>query len=156
LGNSKEQLAAIVPTLKEPCIFWLDAHWSGGITYGESEECPLLEELQIINDSECDHFILIDDARLFLCPPPNPHRIEQWPTIDAVTSLLNSGRSRYTVIVEDVIVSVPEGAKLLVAQYSQEVSTKAWEDHVRSLTRSRRWWNAGSRFMLSLLRLGRL
>jgi FkbM family methyltransferase len=133
LGNSKEQLAAIVPTLKEPCIFWLDAHWSGGITYGESEECPLLEELQIINDSEFDHFILIDDARLFLSPPPNPHRIEQWPTIDAVTSLLNSGRSRYTVIVEDVIVSVPEGAKLLVAQYSQEVSTKAWEDHVRSL-----------------------
>ncbi|MEG5041801.1 MULTISPECIES: FkbM family methyltransferase [unclassified Microcoleus] len=133
LGNSKEQLAAIVPTLKEPCIFWLDAHWSGGITYGESEECPLLEELQIINDSECDHFILIDDARLFLCPPPSPHRIEEWPTIDAVTSLLNSGRSRYTVIVEDVIVSVPEGAKLLVAQYSQEVSTKAWENQVHLL-----------------------
>jgi FkbM family methyltransferase len=132
LGNSKEQLAAIVPSLKQPCIFWLDAHWSGGMTYGESQECPLLEELQIINDSECEHFILIDDARLFLCPPPNPHRIEEWPTIDAVTSLLNSGRSRYTVIVEDVIVSVPEGAKLLVAQYSQEVSTKAWEDHVRS------------------------
>src|SRR6476469_1959610 len=133
LGNSKEQLAAILPTLKEPCIFWLDAHWRGGVTYGETEECPLLEELQIINDSEFDHFILIDDECLFLCPPPSPHSIEQWPTIDAVTSLLNSGRSRYTVIVEDVIVSVPEGAKLLVAQYSQEVSTKAWEDEVRSL-----------------------
>jgi len=133
LGNSKEQLVEIVPRLKEPCIFWLDAHWSGGITYGESEECPLLEELQIINDSEFDHFILIDDARLFLSPPPSPHRVEEWPTIDAVTSLLNAGRSRYTVIVEDVIVSVPEAAKLLVAQYSQEVSTKAWEDHVRSL-----------------------
>ncbi|MEG3841898.1 FkbM family methyltransferase [Microcoleus sp. herbarium14] len=133
LGNSKEQLEAIVPTLKEPCIFWLDAHWSGGVTYGEADECPLLEELQIINDSEFDHFILIDDARLFLCPPPRPHRIEEWPTIDAVTSLLNSGKSRYTVIVEDVIVSVPEKAKLVVAQYSQAVSTKAWEDEVRSL-----------------------
>jgi FkbM family methyltransferase len=133
LGNSKERLEAIVPTLKEPCLFWLDAHWSGGVTYGDNDECPLLEELQIINNSDCEHFILIDDARLFLCPPPRPHRIEQWPTIDAVTNLLNSGRNRYTVIVEDAIVSVPAAAKLAVAQYSQESSTKAWEDYVRSL-----------------------
>jgi hypothetical protein len=33
-------------------------------------------------------------------------------TLMLLPGLLNSGRSRYTVIVEDVIVSVPEGAKL--------------------------------------------
>jgi len=57
-------------------LFWLDAHWSGGLTYGQKEECPLLDEIRILNFSAPDNiFILIDDARLFLEPPPLPHQI---------------------------------------------------------------------------------
>jgi rRNA maturation protein Rpf1 len=36
-GHSTAQLAEIVPSLKSPAIFWLDAHWSGGSTYGEGD-----------------------------------------------------------------------------------------------------------------------
>lgn len=131
-GHSKEQIQSVVPKLKEPALFWLDAHWSGGITYGEGDECPLLEELQIINNSEFDHFILIDDARLFVSPPARPHKVDEWPNISEVIKSLNSGKSRYTVIVEDVIVSVPESAKSLVSQYCQDVNTKAWQEYAKT------------------------
>jgi hypothetical protein len=83
-GDSRVLLQEIISSLKQPSMFWLDAHWSGGQTYGEEDECPLLEELAIINASPYDHIILIDDARLFLSPPPAPHRIEHWSDISAV------------------------------------------------------------------------
>jgi FkbM family methyltransferase len=132
-GHTKDQLKLVVPQLKEPALFWLDAHWMGGGTAGENDECPLLEELQIINDSECEHFILIDDARLFLSPPPSPHRIEQWPGIHEIMATLSAGKKRYTVIFEDAIVSVPERAKAVVAQHCQDVNTKAWENFGKSV-----------------------
>lgn len=116
-GHSKEQLATLVPSMNEPCIFWLDSHWCGGVSYGESDECPLLEELLIINRSDQDHFILIDDARLFLNPPPPPHCPEQWPNINAVFDVLAAHGSRYTSVFEDMIVSVPQFAKSVVAEY---------------------------------------
>lgn len=131
-GNTKEQLKFVVPQLKEPALFWLDAHWMGGGTAGENDECPLLEELEIINNSECEHFILIDDARLFLSPPPNPHRIEQWPGLNEIIATLSAKKSRYTVIFEDAIVSVPDRAKAVVAQFCQDFNTKAWEEFARS------------------------
>ncbi len=131
-GHTKEQLKLVVPQLNEPALFWLDAHWMGGGTAGENDECPLLEELQIINNSECEHFILIDDARLFLSPPPSPHRIEQWPSLNEVIATLSAKTSRYTVIFEDAIVSVPERAKSVVAQFCQDANTKAWEEFSRT------------------------
>ncbi len=131
-GHTKEQLKLVVPQLKEPALFWLDAHWMGGGTAGENDECPLLEELEIINNSECEHFILIDDARLFLSPPPSPHRIEQWPSLNEIIATLSAKTSRYTVIFEDAIVSVPERAKSVVAQFCQDANTKAWEEFSRT------------------------
>ncbi|MEB3343439.1 FkbM family methyltransferase [Okeania sp.] len=133
-GHSKEQIQSIVPKLKEPALFWLDAHWSGNVTYGKGDECPLLEELEIINNSEFDHFIMIDDARLFTSPPPLPHQVDEWPNISEVIKKLNflGGKSRYTVIVEDVIVSVPEYAKSLIAKYSQDINTKLSQEYSKT------------------------
>ncbi|MEG4213947.1 FkbM family methyltransferase [Microcoleus sp. Pol14C6] len=131
-GHTKEQLKFVVPQLNEPALFWLDAHWMGGGTAGEDDECPLLEELEIINNSECEHFILIDDARLFLSPPPSPHRIEQWPSLNEIIATLSAKTSRYTVIFEDAIVSVPERAKSVLAQFCQDANTKAWEEFSRT------------------------
>ncbi|WP_228056526.1 FkbM family methyltransferase [Microcoleus sp. LEGE 07076] len=131
-GHTKEQLKLVVPQLNEPALFWLDAHWMGGGTAGENDECPLLEELEIINNSECEHFILIDDARLFLSPPPSPHRIEQWPSLNEIIATLSAKTNTYTVIFEDAIVSVPERAKSVLAQFCQNANTKAWEEFSRT------------------------
>lgn len=126
-GDSRTEVTKIVQQLDGASFFWLDAHWSGGITYGENDECPLLEELSIINKSSFENFILIDDARLFTSPPMPPHRIEQWPDITTVLNALHSGeKERYIVIIEDVIIAVPKIAKPIVAKYCQEVNAKAW------------------------------
>jgi hypothetical protein len=47
-GHTRERLKEVVTQLSAPAIFWLDAHWSGGQTYGESDECPVLDENVII------------------------------------------------------------------------------------------------------------
>ncbi|GAB4513295.1 MAG: hypothetical protein OHK0046_13990 [Anaerolineae bacterium] len=122
-GDSRQLLKEIIPQVAEPAIFWLDSHWSGGETYGENDECPLLDELQIINQSPVEHFILIDDARYFLCPPPEPHHIAAWPTISEVVTTLGQ---RYIVIFEDVIIAVPVSATDFVARYHQKRSTEDW------------------------------
>ncbi len=123
-GDSRNLLDSTVSQLESSSLFWLDAHWSGGLTYGERDECPLIAEIEVINCSDCEHFIFIDDARLFLSPPPQPHLPQQWPDISAVLNLLNSGKnSRYIVIVDDVIIAVPALAKELIIQYCQGLNT---------------------------------
>ena len=116
--------------IHEPAVFWLDAHWCGMDSYGSDDQCPIIEELGIIRSTDVDHFILIDDARLFLSPPPLPNVIEQWPTIDLVSSTIQSGDGPYYVVVfEDVVIAVPNDARSLVAQFCQAVNTEAWREH---------------------------
>lgn len=131
-GDSRTQLEKIIGETRESAIFWLDAHWSGGATYGGDDQCPLLEELEIINRSEFKNYIFIDDARLFTSPPQSPHKPEQWSDIASVIETLCAGRSkRYIVIIEDVIIAVPIFAGKIVADYCQNVNAKIWEDYGR-------------------------
>ncbi len=128
-GDSRTQLEKIVGELKEPAVFWLDAHWSGGATYGENDQCPLLEELKIIG-GKSDDFIFIDDARLFTSPPQSPHRPEQWSDIASIIETLRAERrDKYIVIIEDVIIAVPAFAQKIVARYCQNVNAKLWEEY---------------------------
>ena len=134
-GDSRQELSKLVAKFNQPALFWLDAHWSGGITYGENDECPLLSEIEIINRSPLDNFILIDDARLFTSPPPLPHKIEQWPNISQVIKLLESvEEQRYIVIIEDVIIAVPLKAKHVVASYCQRINSQPLESNTQALT----------------------
>jgi hypothetical protein len=111
-GNSGEALRGIVQKLSGPSLFWLDAHYSGGGTAGESYECPLLEEIAAIDASTHEHFVLIDDARMFMAPPPRPHQIEEWPDIRTVIDALHLRRPHdYIMIYEDVIYRIPAWAK---------------------------------------------
>ena len=58
-GDSGVVLPAIVPTLKDRCLFWLDAHWG-------DESAPIKQELECIYRQPVrDHVLLIDDARYF-------------------------------------------------------------------------------------------
>ncbi len=136
-GNSKTELSKLLERLENPSIFWLDAHWCGGSTYGDNDECPLIEEIDILNRSKFENFIFIDDARLFTSPPTGSHKTEQWPDITAVINALQSGKShRYVVIIEDVIIAVPSFAKATVAQYCQDITNKAWAERMREIKTS--------------------
>ena len=129
LGDSREVLRELIPKLEFPAIYWLDAHWSGGQTFGQHDECALLGELESINRSALENFILIDDARMFLSPPYRPYSANHWPDISMIIKILTpDDTERYIVIIEDVIIAVPRYARELVSQYCQDVNTHLWEE----------------------------
>ncbi len=66
-GDSGLVLQEVLSGIEEPCLFWLDAHNSGGITATGKLETPIVQELRhILNHPVNGHVILIDDARLFV------------------------------------------------------------------------------------------
>lgn len=135
-GDSREQLHEITAQLESTTMFWLDAHWSGGNTYGKNDECALLDELRAINEMQQDKFILVDDARLFMFPPPHPYSPVYWPNISDVLELLDRS-IYYTVIVDDVIVAIPVYAKQTMLELYQDYSTQSWEAHLKNFQASR-------------------
>jgi hypothetical protein len=66
LGDSSTILEKLVPTLNENTVFFLDGHWSAGITGRGQKDCPLIEEVTIINKYfKKEAIIIIDDYRQF-------------------------------------------------------------------------------------------
>lgn len=74
-GDSSDVLPRILEKVSEPCLFWLDGHFSGGITAQGALDYPILKELEHIRQHPVkNHVILIDDARLFTGEPGAPTR----------------------------------------------------------------------------------
>lgn len=120
-GDSREHLRKLAPTLNESAIFWLDAHLCGGDSYGANDECPLLQEIETIDTQTGNaHALLIDDARYFMAPPPQPHKIAQWPDLSSVFEVLCRARPRYITIIEDVIIAVPLEWKSAFSKFLHE------------------------------------
>lgn len=117
-GDSRDALGPVLAGLTGPAVLWLDAHWCGEGTYGPQAECPVLDELRWVNQAPHDHLILIDDARLFVAPPPPPHNADAWPGLLDVTAALSPpGRPRYAVVFEDVIVAVPVAGRAALVEF---------------------------------------
>ena len=65
-GDSSVELKNVLRRIEDPVVFWLDGHYSGGITAKGESNCPIYGELDaIFETNRKDHVILIDDARLF-------------------------------------------------------------------------------------------
>jgi hypothetical protein len=117
-GDSRALLEGVLRELDEPAILRLDAHWCGEGTFGIKAECPLLEEIAAVDRSAHDHVVLIDDARLFVAPPPQPHSARDWPDLLQVSAaLLAAKRGRYAAITEDVIAVVSESRRDALVEY---------------------------------------
>jgi hypothetical protein len=117
-GDSRSHIKSLTSSLTEPAIFWLDAHWCGENTFGKSDECPVVGELELLNASKVPHIVLIDDARLFLAPPPAPHEATHWPDISAICRLMAAHDShRYVAVHDDVIIGVPGAARLQLVEF---------------------------------------
>ncbi len=125
-GTSKECLKKIINEIDTLAVFWLDAHWSGGETFGNDDECPLLDELGLITKKGIKHYILIDDARLFMCPPPLPHNIDEWPDISQI--IIHLTDTGYKIFIhEDVIIAVPRENGRAFIKFFQKIATQSWE-----------------------------
>ncbi len=120
-GDSRTHMRQLAPTLPTT-MFWLDAHWSGDVTAGEDDECPLLGEIEAIAQDLDRHFVMIDDARLFLAPPAPPHKAHHWPSLCETVDALRTHHRPYVVVHEDALIAVPVHARdCLVAFLRGEV-----------------------------------
>jgi tetratricopeptide (TPR) repeat protein len=131
-GDTGIHLANLIGRLKQPALFWLDAHWSLGETAGENDPCPLLRELDIILRSSLPHMLLIDDARLFCAPPALPHPASSWPSLPALTRYLEKLDRSEFFLFEDVLIVPPPSQAELVRNYLQLQDTLHSESPLRS------------------------
>lgn len=96
-GDSGVKIAEVINQLFEPVLFWLDGHYSGGITAMAEKECPVREELNTIFKSRLNHVILIDDARLF-------NGTHDYPTLKEIESIIRENGKDYMVDIKDDII----------------------------------------------------
>ncbi len=102
-GDSAHELPRILDELREPALFWLDAHYSGDGTARADVDTPIMKELQIISRHQVsNHVILIDDARCF-------NGTNDYPTID-VCRALSAGfwPCHEFTVVDDIIRITPK------------------------------------------------
>lgn len=97
LGDSGVLLGDVVPSLKGPALFWLDAHYSGSVTARGETETPIQRELSIVlGDKRFEHSVLVDDARDF--------GSRGYPPISVVEAMVTMQRPRWEmIVVNDVI-----------------------------------------------------
>ncbi|MFL5538543.1 MAG: hypothetical protein ACJ8J0_06095 [Longimicrobiaceae bacterium] len=66
-GDSGVELAKVLAELDRPALFWLDAHWSGGVTARGAVDTPISQELaMVLAHPVRGHVVLIDDAHEFV------------------------------------------------------------------------------------------
>jgi len=88
-GDSGAVLSELLEKIAGPCLFWLDGHYSGGVTARADLDTPILKELQTILDHPCKgHVILIDDARMF-------NGTDDYPTIETLRQLFATQRPNF-------------------------------------------------------------
>jgi hypothetical protein len=96
-GDSSLLLPEILAQLREPALFWLDGHYSAGITARGNEDTPVRTELRAILEHPIrKHVILIDDARDF--------KGGEYPTIEEVAETVRSHSSGYNFDLRDDII----------------------------------------------------
>jgi len=66
-GDSGVVLGRLLPEITESCLFWLDGHYSEGVTAKGEHNTPIRQELDAISRhmSLAQDVVLIDDARCF-------------------------------------------------------------------------------------------
>jgi hypothetical protein len=99
-GDSATILPIVLKTVDQPCLFWLDGHYSGGITAKADIETPIISEIKtILNHPIKNHVILVDDARLFIGS-------RDYPTLDQVKQLLSEFSPDFNFEVKDDIIII--------------------------------------------------
>lgn len=83
-GTSETVLPDLLRELSGDCNFWLDGHYSAGITFKGDVDCPVEDELSAI-ENNLERFskisILIDDVRCFVSSSSSS---TGYPSIDSL------------------------------------------------------------------------
>lgn len=109
-GLSESVFPTLLPTLNGRVNFWLDGHYSGGITHQGPTDCPVRDELANI-EKNLVHFesvtVLIDDIRCF---DPSVPLYADYPSIDYLVDWARRNGLRWH-IEHDIFVAKSPSAK---------------------------------------------
>ncbi|MEZ6051187.1 MAG: hypothetical protein R3B91_06250 [Planctomycetaceae bacterium] len=94
-GDSGRVLGELMPSIDQPTLFWLDGHYSAGVTAQGEKDTPIWEELgHIFAAPDLGHVLLIDDARCF-------GQDDGYPTITELQEFVRSHRPHLQMTVQD-------------------------------------------------------
>jgi hypothetical protein len=103
-GDSRHVLKDIVSQVDRTVIYWLDGHYSGGITGIGEAVCPIFAELEtIFSQAKTAFLICIDDARLFGTE-------DGYPTIPELTAFLQERCGTPRLWIENDIIFIVRAA----------------------------------------------
>lgn len=99
-GDSGDVLPGICAALPGPTLFWLDGHYSGGVTGSGREECPLWRELEaIVTVARTPWSVFIDDARLLGVDAA-------YPTVDELKEFVRTRCPQHRLEIENDIAKI--------------------------------------------------
>jgi 23S rRNA A2030 N6-methylase RlmJ len=99
-GDSAEILPGVLASLEGRALFWLDAHYSAGITARGMIDTPIVGEFEaILARSDTGHVLLVDDANSFTAAAG-------YPPVDDVLNLCRRLAPNYLSKIEDNIIQV--------------------------------------------------
>jgi hypothetical protein len=112
-GDSAGVLPRILDGIDYPCLFWLDGHYSAGITGKGNIETPIRQELECILDHRAaGHVILIDDARCFTGD-------NDYPTIKDLQRMITGGDLDMAFEVKDDVIRI----------HPRRATGESWQRH---------------------------
>lgn len=99
-GDSAVVLNKIVKNINSPTLFWLDAHYSGGITAKGKKNTPVLKELTVIaKHMSKGSVVLIDDAREFTGE-------SDYPKLEMIQKFVEKQMPKYKIYTDKDIIRI--------------------------------------------------
>ncbi|MCH8063595.1 MAG: hypothetical protein IH861_13960 [Chloroflexi bacterium] len=99
-GDSTVVLPELLRRLGRPALFWLDGHYSAGVTGKSDKETPILEELDhIFSHHITGHVVIIDDARKFTGQ-------DDYPTLQQLRQFVSSKGPNYQCEVANDLIRI--------------------------------------------------
>jgi len=101
--DSSIALESFIKDLQRPAIFWLDAHYSAGITAKGKLQTPVRDELRAIFSNPLkSHYVLIDDVKDF-------NGQNDYPTVAEILEMvqLYGAKAYQTKVLGDVFLIYP-------------------------------------------------
>lgn len=111
-GLSEEILPEILSTIEGNVCFWLDGHFSGGVTFKGPQDTPVREELSVIASfiSRFDNVVvLVDDIRMFEQGGPTL----TYPSVESLVEWANLNHLKWK-IEHDIFVASNEVPKQII------------------------------------------
>jgi hypothetical protein len=111
-GDSGKVMAGVIAGIDAPITFWLDGHYSEGVTARGDSNAPLLQELDAIARHPVNtHTVLIDDVRFLGTPVLD--NIGRQTVIDRLLTINPAYEIRYEDghVPGDILVALPPASR---------------------------------------------